>query len=70
MTVRSPAVERVTIVEVGPRDGLQNEHALISTDDLELLYVTDDLEEAVQNVVSSYGTRSAELPAAPKADAQ
>ena len=25
--------ERVTVVEVGPRDGLQNEHALVSTAD-------------------------------------
>jgi hydroxymethylglutaryl-CoA lyase len=33
MTVQPATVKRVTIVEVGPRDGLQNEHALISTDD-------------------------------------
>ncbi len=44
---------------------------MISAEDLDLLYVTDDLEEAVQDVIGSYGTRSAETPAEPKkADAQ
>jgi uncharacterized protein (TIGR00730 family) len=44
---------------------------MISTGDLELLYVTDDLEEAVQDVIASYGTRSADVPVEPeKADAQ
>jgi predicted Rossmann-fold nucleotide-binding protein len=44
---------------------------MISPEDLDLLYVTDDLDEAVQDVISSYGTRSAETPAEPKkADAQ
>ena len=43
----------------------------ISPEDLDLLYVTDDLEEAVQDVVGSYGSRSAEVPTeAKKADAQ
>lgn len=29
----SPAKERVTIVEVAPRDGLQNESRLVATED-------------------------------------
>ena len=42
---------------------------MISTDDLELLHVTDDLEKAVQTVIESYGTR--QVPVEPKkADAQ
>ncbi len=44
---------------------------MISPEDLDLLYVTDDLDEAVQDVVESYDARGAEVPAAPqKADAQ
>ena len=44
---------------------------MISDDDLALLHVTDDLDEAVRAVIDSYGTRSAEAPAEPaKADAQ
>jgi uncharacterized protein (TIGR00730 family) len=44
---------------------------MISPEDLDLLYVTDDLDEAVQDVISSYGSRSTEDPAEPrKADAQ
>jgi uncharacterized protein (TIGR00730 family) len=43
----------------------------ISPKDLDLLYVTDDLDEAVRDVVESYDTRGAEVPAEPrKADAQ
>jgi uncharacterized protein (TIGR00730 family) len=44
----------------------------ISPEDLDLLYVTDDLDEAVRDVVDSYDTRGAEvLPVQPqKADAQ
>jgi uncharacterized protein (TIGR00730 family) len=44
---------------------------MISEDDLALLHVTDDLDEAVRAIVDSYGVRSAEVPAEPeKADAQ
>jgi uncharacterized protein (TIGR00730 family) len=44
---------------------------MISAEDLDLLYVTDDLEEAVQDVVESYDARDVEVPAEPqKADAQ
>jgi predicted Rossmann-fold nucleotide-binding protein len=44
---------------------------MISTDDLELLHVTDDLDEAVGLVLDCYERRCAETPAAPvKADAQ
>ena len=44
---------------------------MISSDDLELLHVTDDLDEAVRMVLDGYGRRGAESPAAPvKADAQ
>jgi hydroxymethylglutaryl-CoA lyase len=32
-TVSEVMIKRVTVVEVGPRDGLQNEHALVSTAD-------------------------------------
>ena len=43
----------------------------ISSEDLDLLYVTDDLDEAVRDVVESYDARGAEVPAEPqKADAQ
>ena len=43
---------------------------MISPDDLELLHVTDDLDEAVALMLDSY-ERRAESPAAPvKADAQ
>ena len=43
----------------------------ISPKDLDLLYVTDDLDEAVRDVVESYDARGAEVPAEPqKADAQ
>jgi hypothetical protein len=44
---------------------------MISPDDLELLHVTDDLDEAVTLVLDCYERRCAESPAAPvKADAQ
>jgi uncharacterized protein (TIGR00730 family) len=44
---------------------------MISPDDIDLLQVTDDLDEAVQIVVDSYDARDAESPAEPqKADAQ
>jgi uncharacterized protein (TIGR00730 family) len=43
----------------------------IDEDDEDLLYVTDDPEEAVRIVVEMYGERNAETPAEPrKADAQ
>ncbi len=44
---------------------------MISDNDLALLHVTDDLDEAVRAILDSYGTRSAETPVEPeKADAQ
>ena len=44
---------------------------LISPEDLELLHVTDDLDDAVQRVLECYDRRCAEMPASPaKADAQ
>ena len=44
---------------------------MVDADDIELLYVTDDPEEAVAIVVGSYGERAVESPAEPrKADAQ
>ena len=44
---------------------------MISPGDLDLLYVTDDIDEAVARVLESYDTRSDGLPAEPaKADAQ
>jgi len=44
---------------------------MISPEDLELLYVTDDLDGAVDRVLESYDRRGAETAAAPaKADAQ
>jgi uncharacterized protein (TIGR00730 family) len=44
---------------------------MISPDDLELLHVTDDPEEAVLRVIEHYHSRSAASPAEPaKADAQ
>jgi uncharacterized protein (TIGR00730 family) len=44
---------------------------MISPEDLELLYVTDDVDEAVARVVDAYERRSPATPAAPaKADAQ
>jgi uncharacterized protein (TIGR00730 family) len=44
---------------------------MISPNDLDLLYVTDDLDEAVERVRHGYEQRSSETPAAPaKADAQ
>ena len=44
---------------------------MISAEDLDLLYVTDDLDEAVRSVIDCYETRCAEVPAEPeKADAQ
>jgi uncharacterized protein (TIGR00730 family) len=44
---------------------------MISADDIELLQVTDDVDEAVQYVLDCYEQRCAEVPASPeKADAQ
>jgi uncharacterized protein (TIGR00730 family) len=44
---------------------------MISPDDLDLLYVTDDPDEAVAQVLQCYERRCAEMPAEPvKADAQ
>jgi uncharacterized protein (TIGR00730 family) len=44
---------------------------MISPNDLDLLHVTDDPEDAVARVLECYVTRCAEVPAAPvKADAQ
>ena len=44
---------------------------MISPEDLDLLYVTDDLDDAVSQVVDCYERRCAELPAEPvKADVQ
>jgi uncharacterized protein (TIGR00730 family) len=44
---------------------------MISPDDLDLLHVTDDVDEAVGRVVECYDRRCAEMPAEPiKADAQ
>jgi uncharacterized protein (TIGR00730 family) len=46
-------------------------HGMISQDDLELLHVTDDPEDAVAVVVDCYERRCAEVPAASfKADAE
>jgi uncharacterized protein (TIGR00730 family) len=47
------------------------ERGMISADDLELLFRTDDPAEAVEIVVRSYGDRAVKTPAEPrKADAQ
>jgi predicted Rossmann-fold nucleotide-binding protein len=44
---------------------------MISPEDLDLLFVTDDLDEVVQRVRDGYERRSPTTPAAPvKADAQ
>ena len=44
---------------------------MISPEDLELLHVTDDVDDAVARVLECYERRCAEMPAAPaKADAQ
>jgi uncharacterized protein (TIGR00730 family) len=44
---------------------------MISPEDLELLYVTDDVDDAVAQVLDCYERRCASMPAAPaKADAQ
>jgi uncharacterized protein (TIGR00730 family) len=44
---------------------------MISPEDLDLLYVTDDLDDAVSRVVDCYERRCAEMPVEPlKADAQ
>ena len=44
---------------------------MISPDDLELLYVTDDIDDAVERVIECYDRRCAHMPAEPaKADAQ
>jgi hypothetical protein len=44
---------------------------MISPEDLDLLYVTDDVDEAVVRVLECYEQRCADMPAAPaKADAQ
>jgi hypothetical protein len=44
---------------------------MISADDIELLHVTDDADEAVRIVLECYELRCADVPAEPrKADAQ
>jgi hypothetical protein len=44
---------------------------MISPEDLDLLYVTDDVDDAVAQVIDCYDRRCAEVPATPaKADAQ
>lgn len=44
---------------------------MISPEDLDLLYVTDDTDDAVAQVIDCYEQRCAEMPASPaKADAQ
>ena len=50
-------------------DWLQAEtlaRGMISPDDQELLYLTDDIEQAVETVVSCYERRCAEMPAEPE----
>jgi predicted Rossmann-fold nucleotide-binding protein len=52
------------------RDELQSQ-GMISPDDIELLHVTDDPDEAVQLVLDCYERRCADDPHAPhKEDAQ
>jgi uncharacterized protein (TIGR00730 family) len=52
------------------RDDLLSD-AMISPDDLQLLHVTDDVDDAVEQVISCYDRRCAHVPADPvKADAQ
>jgi predicted Rossmann-fold nucleotide-binding protein len=47
------------------------DHGMISRNDVDLLYATDDVTEAVAQVVRCYEERCAEVPAAArKADAQ
>jgi uncharacterized protein (TIGR00730 family) len=44
---------------------------MISPEDLDLLHVTDDIDDAVAQVLECYERRCAEMPATPaKADAQ
>ena len=44
---------------------------MISPEDLELLFITDDLDEPVARVLECHERRCAEMPAEPaKADAQ
>jgi uncharacterized protein (TIGR00730 family) len=44
---------------------------MISPDDLDLLFVTDELDDAIAQIVECYDRRCSEMPAAPaKADAQ
>lgn len=44
---------------------------MISPEDLDLLHVTDDIDDAVAQIVECYDSRCAEMPATPvKADAQ
>jgi hypothetical protein len=44
---------------------------MISPDDVELLHVTDDVDQAVQHVLECYERRCADSPASPeKADAE
>jgi predicted Rossmann-fold nucleotide-binding protein len=44
---------------------------MISPEDLELLFVTDDLDDAIAHVLECYDRRCAEIVAEPaKADAQ
>jgi uncharacterized protein (TIGR00730 family) len=44
---------------------------MISPEDLDLLFVTDDIDDAVERVIECHDTRCAEMPASPaKADSQ
>jgi predicted Rossmann-fold nucleotide-binding protein len=44
---------------------------MISSEDLQLLHATDDLDEAVKTVIECYEANCAEIPVEPKkADAQ
>jgi uncharacterized protein (TIGR00730 family) len=43
---------------------------MISPDDLDLLHVTDDLDDAVRTILDSYGQVGAEVPPVWKADAE
>jgi len=46
------------------------DEGMVSQEDLDLVHVTDDLDEAVQAVIASSGSRSSDMPAEPKADAR
>jgi uncharacterized protein (TIGR00730 family) len=67
--------EALTLIQTGKVLGWMRkellDHGMISTDDVELLHVTDDAAEAVRVVVDCHERRCAHVPAEPvKADAQ